>query len=133
MRINRLVILAAAAVALLAFVKPAAAQPFSIDWYTIDGGGAMNTTGGSFTLSGTIGQPDAGTMSGGSFTLNGGFWYPQAPALPPPTCDLDGLGDGATILDALMLVDIAGGLIPCPTSDCDFDALGDGATILDAL
>jgi len=25
-------------------------------------------------VSGTIGQPDAGTMSGGSYTLQGGFW-----------------------------------------------------------
>jgi hypothetical protein len=36
--------------------------------YTIDGGGAMNSSGGS------IGQPDAGSQSGGTYTLNGGFW-----------------------------------------------------------
>ena len=45
----------------------------SITWYTIDGGGGTST-GGGFTLSGTIGQPDAGTLSGGAFTLKGGFW-----------------------------------------------------------
>jgi hypothetical protein len=28
----------------------------------------------SYTLSGTIGQPDAGLMTGGSYTLAGGFW-----------------------------------------------------------
>src|SRR5690606_5636596 len=32
------------------------------------------STGGVYSVSGTIGQPDAGTMSGGNFTLNGGFW-----------------------------------------------------------
>jgi len=32
------------------------------------------STGGVFTVSGTIGQPDAGTMSGGNYTLQGGFW-----------------------------------------------------------
>jgi hypothetical protein len=48
------------------------AQP-AIPWYTIDGGGGTSA-GGSFTLSGTIGQPDVATMSGGSFTLVGGFW-----------------------------------------------------------
>ncbi len=52
--------------------KPA--DTYTIDWYTIDGGGAMNLQGGSYTLSGTIGQFDAGTMSGGNYKLNGGFW-----------------------------------------------------------
>jgi hypothetical protein len=47
---------------------------YSIDWYTIDGGGAMNSNGGSYSLSGSIGQPDAGSQSGGTYTLNGGFW-----------------------------------------------------------
>lgn len=69
--INRVV---AVSTAILAGAGVAAAQPFAIDWYTIDGGGGTSS-GGSFTLSGTIGQPDAGpTMSGGSFTLTGGFW-----------------------------------------------------------
>ncbi len=46
---------------------------YEITWYTIDGGGAM-PGGGSYSLGGTIGQPDAGTLSGGSYSLNGGFW-----------------------------------------------------------
>jgi hypothetical protein len=41
---------------------------YDLSWYTIDGGGATFSTGGS------IGQPDAGSMSGGSYQLNGGFW-----------------------------------------------------------
>ena len=49
------------------------AQPYSIDWHTIDGGGGTST-GGVYSVTGTIGQPDAGTMSGGNFTLDGGFW-----------------------------------------------------------
>ncbi len=52
----------------------AAAQPFDLSWYTIDGGGATFSTGGGFELGGTIGQPDAGTMTGGNFLLTGGFW-----------------------------------------------------------
>ena len=51
----------------------AAAQNYKIDWYTIDGGGGTSS-GGPYTLSGTIGQPDAGTLGGGSFVLDGGFW-----------------------------------------------------------
>ncbi len=49
------------------------AQTYSIDWSTIDGGGGTST-GGVYSVSGTIGQPDAGTMSGGNFSLTGGYW-----------------------------------------------------------
>ena len=49
------------------------AQSYSIDWFTIDGGGGTST-GGVYSVSGTIGQPDAGHMSGGNYTLDGGFW-----------------------------------------------------------
>jgi len=49
------------------------AQSYSIDWFTIDGGGGTST-GGVYSVSGTIGQPDAGKMSGGNFSIDGGFW-----------------------------------------------------------
>jgi hypothetical protein len=54
-------------------VFSASAQTYSIDWFTIDGGGGTST-GGVYSVSGTIGQPDAGHMSGGNFTIDGGFW-----------------------------------------------------------
>jgi hypothetical protein len=64
------------------------AQNFSLDWFTIDGGGGTSI-GGNFSLSGTIGQPDASAqpMTGGGFSLSGGFWSlfavqtPDAPLL----------------------------------------------------
>jgi len=49
------------------------AQSYSIDWHTLDGGGGTST-GGVYSVSGTIGQPDAGRMSGGNFSVDGGFW-----------------------------------------------------------
>jgi hypothetical protein len=49
------------------------AQNFAIDWFSIDGGGGTST-GGVYSVTGTIGQPDAGTMTGGTYTLVGGFW-----------------------------------------------------------
>jgi hypothetical protein len=64
--------IAAACLILAAMVASAQAQ-YSIDWYTIDGGGGTST-GGVYSVSGTIGQPDAGAMSGGPYTLQGGFW-----------------------------------------------------------
>jgi hypothetical protein len=56
---------------LLAGAFSAAAQsagPFSVTWSTVDGG--------SFSLSGTIGQPDAISqpLTSGIFSLTGGFW-----------------------------------------------------------
>jgi len=50
------------------------AQTYSVDWHTIDGGGGTST-GGVYSVTGTIGQPDAGpTMTGGTFSIQGGFW-----------------------------------------------------------
>jgi hypothetical protein len=58
------------------------AQNFAIDWSTIDGGGGTST-GGVYSVSGSIGQPDAGAMSGGIFSLTGGFWSViQTPGAP---------------------------------------------------
>ncbi len=51
-----------------------AASSYNLSWYTIDGGGAMNVSGGGYSLNGTIGQPDAGVLSGSGYTLVGGFW-----------------------------------------------------------
>jgi hypothetical protein len=49
-------------------------QSYSIDWSTIDGGG-VTSTGGVYSVTGTIGQPDAGgPMTGGNYSLTGGFW-----------------------------------------------------------
>jgi len=50
-----------------------AAQTYSIEWSTLQGVGGT-ASGANYTLSGTIGQPDAGRLSGTHFTLDGGFW-----------------------------------------------------------
>ena len=65
---------------------PAYAQNYSVDWHKISGGGGTST-GGTYSVSGTIGQPDAsGAMSGGNYSLTGGFWslinVVQTPGMP---------------------------------------------------
>ena len=70
----------------LAFSICAPAQTYSIDWYKIAGGGGTST-GGTYQVTGTIGQHDAGgPMTGGSYSLTGGFWalisVVQTPGLP---------------------------------------------------
>ncbi len=63
----------AATVAILFAAFTLRAQPFAIDSYTIDGGGGTSTNT-QYAVSGTIGQPDAGTLAGGQYALQGGFW-----------------------------------------------------------
>jgi hypothetical protein len=48
--------------------------PYDLSWSTIDGGGGTFSTGGPYSLGGTIGQPDPGLLAGGDYTLGGGFW-----------------------------------------------------------
>jgi hypothetical protein len=59
--------------ALLAAAVGAPAQSYSVDWYKIAGGGGTSSNG-TYIVSGTIGQADAGSMSGGNYSLTGGFW-----------------------------------------------------------
>jgi len=68
----------------------------SIDWHTIDGGGGTST-GGVYSVGGTIGQPDASrqTMTGGNYTLTGGFWALYAVQTPgAPTLTIVPAGAG---------------------------------------
>lgn len=79
----------------------AAAQPFTIPWHTLDGGGGLSS-GGSFSVAGTVGQPDAGQpMRGGPFSIRGGFWEGlSADAACPCAADYnhDGGIDGSDIV-----------------------------------
>jgi hypothetical protein len=61
-------------------------DPPRLEWFTIDAGGGRSS-GGNFSLCGTLGQPDAGGLSGGHYRLIGGFWgivlRPQEPDPEP--------------------------------------------------
>ena len=68
------------------------AQSYSIDWYKVSGGGGTST-GGVYSVSGTIGQPEAGSaLSGGNYSVTGGFWshiaVVQTPGAPLLTITL---------------------------------------------
>ncbi len=61
---------------------------FEIMGWVIAGGGLLNSTGGQWNLSGTVGQYDATpprALSGGGWALTGGFWAADFEA--PPTID----------------------------------------------
>jgi len=63
------------------------AQTYSVDWHTLDGGGGTST-GGVYSVSGTIGQPDASPqpLTGGNYSVIGGFW--SLLAVPAPGAPL---------------------------------------------
>ncbi len=116
---------------LAASLGTARADDFNLDWRTVDGGGVMYSTGGDFVLSGTVGQPDAGTlaMTGGDFELAGGFW-PGAPAYQLGDLNCDGWVNNGDIDPFVMaLTDPPGYTAAFP--DCDInlaDINGDGWT-----
>lgn len=47
---------------------------YDLGWWTTDGGGGQTSGNNGYTLHGTAGQADAGTLSGNDYTLVGGFW-----------------------------------------------------------
>jgi hypothetical protein len=69
------ILLGLAALLLLASVVLAqSGNGYDLTWNTVDGGGHTFSTGGDYSLGGTIGQADAGVLSGGDYALVGGFW-----------------------------------------------------------
>ena len=62
----------------LFFAISCAAQtggPYELSHSVIATGGGSNSSGGAAVVSGTVGQPSAGTIStGGAYSIRGGFW-----------------------------------------------------------
>jgi len=120
-----------AAIAVLAWANPGSGDTYEIDWHTIDCGGAKNSSGGGFELSGTIGQSDAGPtsgpMTGGGFSLEGGFW-PGAGIVCPLPGDMnnDGLRNGKDIQG---FVNCLVGIGACLCADTDVSGAANVADI----
>jgi hypothetical protein len=77
----------------------ASAQSYSINWYKVAGGGGTSTNG-QYSLTGTIGQPDAsGAMTGGNYSLTGGFWALISVVQTPgaPTLYVSHSGNSVTV------------------------------------
>jgi hypothetical protein len=65
------IVLALAALLLLASVVLARGG-LELDWWTVDGGGNVPSSGGNYSLTSSIAQPEAGALAGGGFSLDGG-------------------------------------------------------------
>lgn len=93
-----LLVIASALPAVLAM--PALGQSggvFDLEWSTIDAGGAMDMSAGAFTLSGSIGQFDAGPTVNGVYGVEGGFW--SVPMNTPVSCNEADLAEPFDVLD----------------------------------
>lgn len=60
----------------LVLTGPAPAGEFSIDWYSINSGGALQSSAGPWALQGSLGQANvsAAPAQGGPWRLQSGFW-----------------------------------------------------------
>jgi hypothetical protein len=97
--ISQLTVLTSLIVLFGALSPAARAQSYSIDWYKIAGGGGTST-GGTYAVTGTIGQPDAsGAMTGGNYSLTGGFWalISVVQTLGAPTLYVSHSGNSVTV------------------------------------
>jgi hypothetical protein len=83
---------------------------YDLFWHRIAAGGETFSTGGGYSLGGTIGQHEAGMMSGSDFTLAGGFWAGATTFCKLADFNCDGVVDGS---DLLILLSAWG-----PCADC---------------
>lgn len=119
----------------------ALAQP-SISWYTVDCGGGTSSapiTGGTISIRGTAGQPDAGASTHTGIALLAGYWPNGAvPSACPADLD-DGSGtgtpDGAVTIDDLIffLVGFEAGSPAVDLDDGSGTGTSDGAVTIDDL
>lgn len=97
---------------------PIALAQFSVPRQVVACGGG-ESFGGTFDLTGTVGQnvvgPDTGPMTGGTFALAGGFW-PGQPSPCPSDFNHDGFVTGDDF-DAFVAVFIVGD----PAADFNHD------------
>lgn len=91
-RLTALIPLLACAGLLVCATRSATAQSggaYNLEWNTLSGGGQTFATGGAYSLGGTTGQADAGSLAGGAYVLSGGFWGGS----PVPTTGVEPTAD----------------------------------------
>ena len=86
-------------------IRPASPQAFQLNWFSINGGGAISASSPSYRLGLSVGQSFAGAASSPSYQMGIGFWYGAAgaPACAAAKGDLNGSGNFSAA-DIVMLV-----------------------------
>ncbi len=85
--------------------KSASPQAFQLNWFSINGGGAINASSTSYQLGLSVGQSVAGSASSSSYQMGIGFWYGTAlaPACAAAKGDMNGVG-GISPADAVLML-----------------------------
>jgi hypothetical protein len=90
---------------------------YYLNWYSINGGGAVGAASASYRMGTSVGQAAAGFVSGTQFKMGVGFWYGSAAGACPVTTTGD-VNDNGTITsaDIIYLVNYVfkGGAAPLP-------------------
>jgi hypothetical protein len=82
-----------------AFGQAPSGGGYRLDWFTMDGGGGTSS-GGGYTLTGTIGQHDAAPASGApgtDYRMEPGFWAAVLPVPGAPELRMRLSGDNAIL------------------------------------
>ncbi|MEO8135454.1 MAG: hypothetical protein ABI831_15910 [Betaproteobacteria bacterium] len=111
-------------VALFALSGPAMGV-YEIPQSVIAGGGG-SSAGGSYALTGTIGQSLVSTSSGGSYVLKSGFWGGGNLVGPLLTLDIDMNGNADALTDGLLILRSLFGLTGTSLTT---NAIGPNATL----
>jgi len=117
----RVVVLSAFVVFIVAPAGALTGGDYDLTRNTVDGGGTSSDTSGNYTVGGTTGQPDAGTLSGGAYVLRGGFWPEIGRAGCIGDCNAADQVDTADLVDGVYIALGVLGLDACPAFDGNND------------
>jgi hypothetical protein len=112
-------------------VTSTSAPLYKLDWYSINGGGAIDASSADYKMGLSVGQPVAGTASSATYQMGIGFWYGAGGCSCPSQGDING-DLGLDVFDVIAVIDIAfsGFTEPrdpsCPTGRGDVN--NDGST-----
>ena len=88
-RIQTGIVLTLAALLIITAIVFAQSGDYTLSWWTVDNGGGTSS-GGTYAVNGTLGQPDAGSLlNGGQYGIQGGFWAATGIAVSPPSAGYD--------------------------------------------
>ena len=110
---------------------------YKLDWYSINGGGAIDASSASYKMGLSVGQPVAGEASSASYKMGIGFWYGAGGCSCPSQGDIN----GDAVIDVFDVIEVISrafsGAPPvqdpgCPTERADVNNDG-GADVFDLI
>ena len=82
----------------------AAAPLYKLDWYSVNGGGALDASSASYKMGLSVGQPVAGDAASATYRMGIGFWHGTGGC----DCPLQGDVNGDLVLDVFDVIAVIG-------------------------